>query len=168
MGHFCIKKKKKTDGTYGPSLKTTCKQPFPEGMSRVQLNSTAHHSSPQSDDAQPMSPAAPIGSLGLLLHASAGCQKFDGLRVRDRRFVQLPSFIIFFTPSHLPSFLKVLRWLWRTGVPPAVWETKRVIFFCTDVFFLLLLSFSLGIPFASNSCSIQFIVNEMYMTHSHH
>lgn len=95
----------------------------------MQLNSTAHHSSPQSDDAQPMSPVAPIGSLGLLLHGSAGCQKFDGftLRVTDRRFVQLPSFIFFYS---LPprSFPKVFCWLWRIGMPLAIWETTRVIF----------------------------------------
>lgn len=47
----------------------------------MQLNSTAHHSSPQSDDAQALSPVAPIVSLGLLLHGSTSCQKYDGFTV---------------------------------------------------------------------------------------
>lgn len=135
----------------------------------MQLNSTAHHSSPQSDDAQPMSPVAPIGSLGLLLHGSAGCQKFDGftLRVTDRRFVQLPPFILFYS---LPprSFPKVFCWLWRIGMPLAIWETTRVIFMRTRTFsFYCYCLFLLSIPFALNSYFIQFIVKEMYMTHSH-
>lgn len=61
----------------------------------MQLNSTTHHSSPQSDDAQALSPVAPIGSLGLLLHGSTSCQKYDSFtfNVTDRRFVQRPAFV---------------------------------------------------------------------------
>lgn len=114
----------------------------------MQLNSTAHHSSPQSDDAQPMSPVAPIGSLGLLLHGSAGCQKFDGFTLRgtDRRFVQLPSFIFLLPPTPLLSkgFLLALENRHAAGY---LGNNKSDF----NVFFLLLLSFLLSIPFALNS-----------------
>lgn len=134
----------------------------------MQLNSTAHHSSPQSDDAQPMSPVAPIGSLGLLLHGSAGCQKFDGftLRVTDRRFVQLPSFIYFLlppTPLLSKGFLLALENRHAAGYlgnNKSDFHAQTFSFYCYCLFLL-------SIPFALNSYFIRFIVKEMYMTHSH-
>lgn len=73
-------------------------------MSAVQLDPMAHHSSPQSNYTQAVSPVAPIGSLRQLLHGSTSCQKYDGLTwsMTDWTLVRCLACccLFFFTPSH--------------------------------------------------------------------